>query len=324
MLAMNKILFVCSMSLTLLACQSTNSPDWYNAPPTNDPNYLVSVGQGRSLDQAKKSALNQINAQLWTQIDSSFSSRDVYQSSNAASSSSSLVDSKINSKTATVTFTDIEYPLIDKNDIAYYVQAKVKRESVIKQLQADIKQVNQQAEQQLQKLQHQDSLIWWLENRELVKQAELIAVRQSMLRAMEVNDIPTAPHMETLAAAVSKTQSSLVIRLNNSKSDQKAAELLAEKFSVEGVKTSLKNTSQATHHLRMSTEVRKSMVGDAFITTQLTTLTLQGRQGNTLASNEIISSGNSLTNYSLSKEGAQRHFAEIVETQGLWKSLGIK
>ncbi len=323
MLTMNKIILVCSLSLTLLACQSTTAPDWYNAPPTNDPTYLVSVGQGRSLDQAKKTALNQINAQLWTQIDSTFASRDVYQSTNSGSSANSLVDNKINSKTATVTFTDIEYPLIDKNDIGYYVQAKVKRESVIQQLQVDIRQINIKAEQQLQKFQHQDSLIWWLENRTLTPQLDLITVRQAMLRSMGIDNIPTAPAMEELVSQISKVQSRLVIRFINSSSDKKSAELLADHFSQEQIKTTFKNSSQATHTLRMNTELRKSKVGDAYVSTQLTTLKLQGRKGNTLASNEIISSGNSLSNYALSKEGAQRHFSEIVENQGLWSSLGI-
>lgn len=324
MLSMNKIILVCSLSFTLLACQSTSAPDWYNAPPTNDPAYLVSVGQGRSLDQAKKSALSQINAQLWTQIDSTFASRDVYQTQNANSSSSSLVDNKINSKTATVTFTDIEYPLVDKNDIGYYVQAKVKRESVINQLQTDIRQTNTRAEQQIAKFQHQDQLIWWLENRELTNQAELISVRQAMLQSMNVADIPAAPSVTALISKIAEVQSHLVIRFIHSSSDQKSAQLLADQFSTERLKTTAKNSSQVTHILRMDTELRQSRVGNAYVSTQLTTLKLQGRKGNTLASNEIISSGNSLSNYALSKEGAQRHFSEIVGNQGLWNSLGIK
>ncbi|PNH80565.1 LPP20 family lipoprotein [Vibrio diazotrophicus] len=317
-------LSICLFSLALFACKSTSPPEWYSAPPTNEPDYLVSVGQGRSLEQAKKTALNQINALLWTQIDSTFASRDVYQSRGSNSTSNSLVDNKINSRTATVSFTDIEYPLIDKNDIGYYVQAKVKRESVINQLQMDIRQTNARAEQQIQKLQHQDSLVWWLENRELTSQLELIYVRQAMLKSMSVDDIPTALSLNKLISKVSEIQSNLIIRFINSKSDQKSAELLADQFSMERLKTTSKSSSQVTHILRMDTELRQSRVGDAYVSTQLTTLKLQGHKGNTLASNEIISSGNSLSNYALSKEGAQRHFSEIVGKQGLWNSLGIK
>lgn len=317
-------LSICLFSLALFACQSTSPPDWYSTPPTNEPDYLVSVGQGRSLEQAKKTALNQINAQLWTQIDSTFTSRDVYQSHGSNSTSNSLIDNKINSRTTTVSFADIEYPLVDKNDIGYYVQAKVKRESVIKQLQMDIRQTDARAKQQLAKFQHQDSLVWWLENRELTSQSELISVRQAMLRSMSVDDIPTALSVNQLISKISEVQSNLVIRFINSKSDQKSAELLADQFSLERLKTTAKSSSQVTHILRMDTELRQSRVGDAYVSTQITTLKLQGRKGNTLASNEIISSGNSLSNYALSKEGAQRHFSEIVGNQGLWSSLGIK
>ena len=317
-------LSICLFSLALFACKSTSPPEWYSAPPTNEPDYLVSVGQGRSLEQAKKTALNQINAQLWTQIDSTFASRDVYQSHGSNSASNSLVDNKINSRTTTVSFADIEYPLVDKNDIGYYVQAKVKRESVIRQLQMDIRQTDARAKQQIAKFQHQDSLVWWLENRELTSQSELISVRQAMLRSMNVDDIPTALSVNQLISKISEVQSNLVIRFINSKSDQKSAELLADQFSLERLKTTAKSSSQVTHILRMDTELRQSRIGDAYVSTQITTLKLQGRKGNTLASNEIISSGNSLTNYALSKEGAQRHFSEIVSTEGLWSSLGIK
>ena len=117
---------------------------------------------------------------------------------------------------------------------------------------------------------------------------------------------------------ISQIQSELVVRLVVNKSEKKAADLLADKFSGQRINTTFKNTSHVTHTLRLHGELRQSKVGDAYISTLIATLKLQGRKGNTLASNEIISTGNSLSNYALSKEGSQRNFAEIIENQGLW------
>lgn len=324
MLSINNKVIIALCSVALWACQSTTPPDWYSTPPTNQPEYITAVGEGRSLDQAKQAALSQINAQLWTQIDSSFASRDVYQSRNELSSTSSLVDNKINSKTSTITFTGIEYPQVEHNDIAYYVQAKVSRDTIIRQLQSDIEQSNRNAQRQLDQRQHQDPLVWWLNNRQRTSEGNAVAVRQAMLRALDQDIIPKAPAVDTLLSTIAEVQSTIVIRFAASAKSKKSAELLADKFSHERLKTTFKRTAAATHTLKLTSELRQSTVGEAYISTQITTLKLQGRKGNILASNEIISSGNSVSNYSLSKEGAERHFAEIVDAQGLWNALGIK
>lgn len=311
-------------SLALFACQSTTPPDWYSAPPTNDPTYLTAVGQGLNLTQAKQSALSQINAQLWTQINSSFVSRDIVQSRNQSEHASSLVDNHINSKTANVTLTGIDYPQVAKNDIGYYVQAKVSRATVARQLRSDIEQSNHTAQAALARRQHQDTLLWWLANRSLNSEAQAVAVRQAMLRALGENNIPQAQSVDTLLRTLSETRSGLVIRVAAGRKDRKSAQLLAEQFSKQQLQTTFKRTSATTHVLKLTTELRQSTVGQAYISTQFTTLKLQGRNGSILASNEIISSGNSLTNYTFSKEGAERNFADTVSAQGLWTSLGIE
>lgn len=324
MLTIKRKLILGLCSLALFACQSTTPPDWYSAPPTNDPDYLTAVGQGLNLTQAKQSALSQINAQLWTQIDSSFVSRDTVLSRNQSEHTSSLVDNHINSKTANVTLTGIDYPQVAKNDIGYYVQAKVSRATVIRQLRSDIEQSNRSAQAILAQRQHQDALMWWLTNRNLSSEAQAVAVRQAMLRALGENHIPQAQSVDTLLRALSETRSALVIRIAAGRKDHKSAQLLAEQFSKQQLQTTFKRTSATTHVLKLTTELRQSTVGQAYISTQFTTLKLQGRNGSILASNEIISSGNSLTNYTFSKEGAERNFAETVSAQGLWNSLGIQ
>lgn len=312
-------------SVVLFACQSTTTPpNWYVTPLTNKPDFITAVGEGRSLEQAKQTALSQINAQLWTQIDSSFASRDTFQSRNDISSSSSLVDNQINSKTSQITFTGIEYPQVEHNDIAYYVQAQISRDTIIRQLQSDIEQSNLHAQYQLAQLKHQDPLLWWLNNRSLTSEGNTVAVRQAMLRALDQTQIPQASNVDSLINAIARVQSSIAIHLASSAQNKKSAELLADKLSHERLSTTFTRTANATHTLKLTSELRQSMVGEAYISTQITTLQLLGSKGNILASNEIISSGNSVSSYALSQEGAERNFAEIIDKQGLWSSLGMQ
>lgn len=317
-------IIICISIVALFACQSVAEPDWYNTPTTNDPEYIVANGQGRNLIQAKKSALNQINSQLWMQINSSFESREVIRSSHSDFSSNQFLDNKINSKTATVTFTGINYTKIEKNDIAYFVEARVSKASIIEQLIEDIKNSNHKAQSLLAKLQYQDSLIWWLESRDFSSEVDKLLVRQAMLKSLSVDHIPPATQVDKLVRKISEVHSSILIYLIPSRNNIKSAQLLADQLSSQRIKTTFRNTDSVSQTLNLKTDLRQSIIGDAYISTQITTIKLQGKNGNTLASNEIISTGNSLSNYLLSKEGAERNFNTIINDQGLWESLGLK
>ncbi|MEZ8145171.1 LPP20 family lipoprotein [Enterovibrio norvegicus] len=122
-------------------CQSTTPPDWYAVEQVNHPEYVYAVGEGRSLNLAKKSALSGVNSQLWTQVDSTFSMNDVYKRINDDSTSYETTSNKINAKSAQVTLTGVEYVQSEKNDVAYYAQARVGRDNIKSQLSSEIKQI---------------------------------------------------------------------------------------------------------------------------------------------------------------------------------------
>lgn len=307
----------------IVACQSTQAPNWYNQPQMSNELVLKSVGEGRNLPQAKQAALSQINAQLWTEINSSSASRELVQSQNTSSKTHSFFDDRVNSKTASVTFAGVRYTKVENNDIGYYVQAEIDREVVKNQLINDIQEIDRQAKVQLDALTHQDPLIWWLKNQNQQSQTQQVLVRQAMLRALNPTVVPNAPELDKLISTLSKVQSNIVVQFIIDKSENKSAELLADKFSNQKVKTTFRKSSSVTHVLKLNSELRQSKVGDAYISTKFTTLNFKGRKGNTLANKEIISSGNSISNYALSKEAAERNFSEIIDKQGLWESLGF-
>ncbi|WPC74317.1 LPP20 family lipoprotein [Vibrio porteresiae] len=313
------------MMLVLSACQSTTPPSWYSAPEETNSDYIQAVGQGRSLNSAKQSALSQINSDLWTQVNSSFSMREVAKSFNDKSNNYSVIDNNINSETANVTFTSIEYTKSEKNDIAYFVQARIKKPTVIQQLKTDIRNTNEQAKIQLDALTHQDPLIWWMANQNASEYRDSVIVRMAMLAALTPEQsIPNAPAVKTLLEKVSVMQSRLLVRIVHSSHDKKSAEFLARSLNEQGIATTMGANSRATHTLKMTSEFRRAFMASSYISTKVTTLSLTNNQNrHVIATQEIISTGNSMSGYDLANEGSERNFSDIINEKGIWSALGL-
>ncbi|MBE1273646.1 hypothetical protein EH171_01855 [Enterovibrio baiacu] len=305
-------------------CKSTTPPDWYAEEHVNHPEYVYAVGEGRSLNLAKKSALIGVNSQLWTQVDSTFSMNDVYKRINDDSTSYETTSNKINAKSAQVTLTGVEYVQSEKNDVAYYVQARVGRDNIKSQLSSEVKQIESAAKSKIENLSHQDKLLWWLDNRGSEVKLEDLYVRLAILSSLGCDEKNSVVYLPELLGDISKVKSELLVSIRPDKKDRKSAAFISERFSVEGIATTQSSSRQATHILIMKSEYRRGMVGDAYITTKLTDLVLKNKAGKTLASNEIISTGNSMTSYKLSQEGAERHFSALLEEAGIWQAVGLK
>ncbi|WP_407333999.1 LPP20 family lipoprotein [Enterovibrio sp. 27052020O] len=321
---MIKRIYAALLPLIIAGCQSTTPPDWYVVETVNDPSYIYSVGEGRSLNLAKKSALSQINEQLWTQVDSSFTKDEQFRQLNSSSLSFENVKNTVTAKSAQLTLIGTEYLRSEHNDIAYYVQARVKRDNVKSQIESELNQIESNAKAQLKNLSHQDTLTWWLENNDLEDELSDLYVRIGILSTMNEKDAGDITYLPKLVAKVDQVKSGIVVYIKPDANDRKSAAFLAEKFGAVGINTTTTMTRTVSHVLSMNSDYRKNKVGDAFITTKVTELSLQNNKGQTLSTSEVISTGNSVSNFKLSHEGAERHFSEQIEEKGIWQSLGLQ
>ncbi|MDD1793387.1 LPP20 family lipoprotein [Enterovibrio sp. ZSDZ42] len=324
LIKMIKKIYAVLLPLVLVGCQSTTPPDWYNVETVNDPNYIYSVGEGRSLNLAKKSALGQINEQLWTQVDSSFTKNDSFRKINDGALSYENVKSTVNAKSAQLTLIGTEYLRSEQNDVAYYVQARVKRDNVKAQILTEIDQIESNAEVELKNLSHQDRLTWWLENNNLEDELADLYVRIGILSTMNEKRAVDITYLPTLVAEVDQVKSSILVYIKPDVNDKKSAAFIAEKFGAVGINTTTRKSRSISHILIMNSDYRKNMVGDAFITTKVTELSLRNINGQTLSTSEVISTGNSVSNFKLSHEGAERHFSSQIEEKGIWTALGLQ
>ncbi|SJL83499.1 LPP20 family lipoprotein [Vibrio palustris] len=322
--------------VTLLSACQSSAPHWYTQPQvtqTQHSQYLSAVGHGRSLYEAKQTALSQINSDLLVSIESqsssASSSRQYTQSINGETrrldAASQIAQRHINSRTANITFTGIDYPQVEHNDLGYYVQAQIKRSHIINQLRTDISDINHQATQALAQYSHQDHLLWWLEHRHDTDFLAQVQTRQAMLRSLTPSvPLPQAPTVDTLLSKINQVKNTLLIAINHSPGNEKGAQFLANAINQQGIATHQGSTRQATHKLTMTTEFRRDYLQSSFITTMVTTLHLTNAHNNhTLSTSEIISTGNSVSNRAMGDESAERNFSEIIKNTGIWSSLNL-
>lgn len=315
------ILFTTLIFIT--GCSTTKQPEWYTSHSPDTEEYIYSVAQGRSSSHAKKIAINNINEKLWTQVNSSFYMRDVAKENNGSHSSNSLIDTKINTKTEKLTLNGIEYLHIEENELGFFVEVRIKKELIKKQLTLELNQFNKNAQLQLNALNNSDLLQWWLNNQNTASLKKDALVRIAMLSVVSPKESFNTRSLDELLMKLSNVKNAILIHIKTNEMNNKSASLLSDKFSLENISTTRKYNKHATHTLTLASESRKNVIGDAYVSTLITEVKLINKQGKIISSNEIISSGNSVTGYKMANEGASRHFAQKIDDNGLWKSLGI-
>ena len=322
-----KSLLALAGGLLLAGCQSTQTPDWVlnQTPDTNMSFYAV--GHGGTVRNAKNLAMDNINQKLWTQVESSGSLRQVVRDVNGSEDYLTQSDTNVNVKTAPLVLTGVQYNRTEQSDGVYYVEASISRTNIIHQLNQELKSIDEDANTELLKLKHSDPLMWWLENRDTQSIKKNMLTRKAMLLAAS-NGNENGVSMDNvieLERQANKTKNQLLFSVKATKSDSMMSEFIQHHLSEKhvAVTTSSNKNNGATHQITLATNWRQSKVGDAYITTVITNLALKNKNGKTIASREVIATGNSISNFARSKESASRHFSAQMSDQGIWHFLGL-
>ncbi|MGI9876376.1 LPP20 family lipoprotein [Vibrio chagasii] len=320
-----KKLLVFSVVVGLLlttGCQSTK-PTWYSKPQVDTNEYIYAVAQARTLSHAKKIAVNNINEKLWTQVESSFYMRETARETNGVGFSNSLIDNKVNTKTESLTLNGIEYLQMEESELGAFVEVRVKKALVTQQLIREINEMNNNSEAKLVALQHQDKLLWWLDNRSAYQLQHKVSVRTAMLAPLEPRYQVDTRSIDKLLAAHKNISSQINIRLSYDRNSKKATQLLGKQLSEFNIATSTSKRINQTHVLHVDSERRRNKVGDAFISTLISDVKVINMKAKTISRSEIISTGNSVTSFKYADEGAARHLNEQVKEKGIWTALGL-
>lgn len=322
---LKKALFL-GAALTLTGCQSTTIPEWATQPKVETNQHYFVVGQGRNIIQAQKNALSQITQRLWTQVESSSYSRNILRQTNNGENFQSFNDLKVKTKTAPVILTGAQFTKSEQlDDYTYYVEAKISKADIAAQLRRELKEIEADANRQLQAFKSTDSLVWWLRNRNIDQVRANALTRTTMLAVVsEQPEQGWMPVVDELQRKVDAVKASTVIYIKGGKRDRWMVKMLANQLSQEGISTTSSNAARYSHVLVFDTDWRQQYLMEAYITTVSATLLTQSKKKSVLGSHELIATGNSVSSYKMAQEGAARHFSQQLEEQGVWEALGIK
>ncbi|RTR36915.1 hypothetical protein EKG38_21690 [Shewanella canadensis] len=308
-----------------IGCQSTTkTPSWVLAPNVNYPESITAVGEGNSLDDAKKKALSAINQRLWTQVSSSSQSRNIANNINGGDHYQQLNDFSLNTKTSELVLSGVEYTKAEQVGPLYYVEAKVFKTSLRNQLVADIDKINEHAKFELSALAHTDLLVWWLKNRNVEELEKELTVKTSMLAALSTpNDYEPKTVLPLLKSNVSRVKSQIIITISGGQEEELMKDLLTNLFSKYNIPVVDYKKGAYSHNLILDTHWNNSSIADIFVSTARVNLIVKDEKSLVVASNEIIANANSVTSFERAREGVSRSFSAKVKEQDFWKALGF-
>ncbi len=116
-------------SITKIPNKSSSLPSWYINPNQNDLQYLYGVGEGFTLQEASKSALNNIASKLLVTISSDSSSL----AEENKYSFNEQYQQRINEKINNITFSDYKISNSSNINNKFYVEILIDRDKFIKE-----------------------------------------------------------------------------------------------------------------------------------------------------------------------------------------------
>ncbi|MCW8331912.1 LPP20 family lipoprotein [Photobacterium sp. SDRW27] len=310
----------------LTGCQTTPEvPEWFINPVSNTNIELYSVGKGRSLAAAKKMAMVEMNKQLAIQVESADSHQTNTNDVNGNETYQTTTRTNDKFKTAPMVFAGVEYDRIEQHGNIYFVEAKISKDKIKAQLISELKAIDDDTNTALLERQHSDLLVWWLKHRDIKNIKNRLKICQDRLRAVSYGE-PVNKQIDNvieLERILAETQNQLLIKVDAKARDKEIKGFIESQFSEKNISTTNSNNKKITHRVKLSTNWRQNKVGDAYISTVIAKLSVKNKQGKAVASSEVIASGNSVSNYKMSKEGASRHFSAQMSDKGIWHFLGF-
>ncbi len=122
---MKKIILVFFIFVVACVRQTNSLPDWYLKPVNNDTYKLYGIGYGANLDDATKSALNNLSERLKIEISSSYESSKQEASINNNSEYAQNIRQKVKAKIAEIEINNYFVEQTTEQDGIFYVSLSV-------------------------------------------------------------------------------------------------------------------------------------------------------------------------------------------------------
>lgn len=312
--------------LTLHGCAST-PPNWFTDKPKDTDTDYITVSRGLSMHDAKQRGMMQITQKLSSTLDVTTKMRDagivINTNGEDETRTYGYIDTYIKSTTAKLSLNGIQVVESEENDSGTYVKLKVSKASINMQMENELRHYEEKAQAQLNALQSQDELEWWIQNRNITQFIADVETRISILAAVNPGKRYDTPISLTYADMVARVKNSIQILISAKNADAQKQAYLADFISQQGIVTT-KNRARATHIINLASTHTTGRVGKYHRYTSNTDISVASKeQQKIIASNKIVSTGSSPTSIAIAKTGDTQDFSKQIKDSGLWKFLGF-
>lgn len=309
----------------LSACVSTSAPkvsalpQWVTSPPSDQGGVLNGIGSSYDLESAKVSALKDVTGKLGITVSGQYEQRQQL----AGTHYSQYVDDRTMLDIQDTPISDYQLRKSEVIDGQVYVWLSVAKSSIIKGLREKLDLSHTQAKKTSDSMAKQARLIWYLAAKTQLKQHFSDAVRYaSMLSLLEPQtsfDGQIQPWKQ-LSDQVSQAGVHICMAITAKGQSQDIVSILHHHLSQQNITIA----ADCDNKLMVDTSSNQYKISQNYVTQLTTRLGLnidnQGRFG----SNTVITSGQSVLNYSGSAKAAASQFESKVQNSDIWQLIGIK
>jgi hypothetical protein len=304
-----------------VATETSSIPNWVQTPPSDSNIYIYGIGEGFSLDDAKKNGLRDIAGKLATNISSNSESK----SSDHDGNSSQYFRQKVNTVIKDTKLSSYETIKTEQRKGQVYVLIAMSRAAFIKENQARLDEIGQQIQAQLTNVSSKNNLLQLVSyNKAIqlsVKAKDLIALLQvtnSKFKAKSYLDTYLSYQQKEISLT-EKTQFSL-----KSTAEMKPLLIQIKKaLQTRGFQVDTGNKSDSIIEI-VGVIAKNEIFSTKNVSIKFEILVKTSRN-QLVKSNSYNLNGSSGTNYSIARDGAFNQFtAKLKNKSDIYQLLGMK
>jgi len=303
--------------------QVISYPSWYLNPPSNNGASLYGVGDGRTIDEAKTSALNAIAASLSTTVSSEFKKSESTQSFNGDENAYRSALNTIKAQVKEMEFNDYQVIRNQVSSGKVLVLVEVSRARLFQNQKEKLDRYSQELAREEKNIARQSPLKKaFLYSEQLMKTQKL----QSMaLLSKTINsDFDTSPYLKQAAdfkQAQRDTINSTKVHVSADTQGRLFIDTLKEGLNKAGFKTV---PAKAETNIHIKNNFQLDEIYGFKIAKATLSFSTNDAKHKTIATRSITVSGKSRYDYDKAKANAAQALARKIDKEGIYTLLGIE
>jgi hypothetical protein len=306
----------------LMACATSpsqaNPPDWVLNPPNDNMAEYWGVGEGYDLESARRTALRSVAAKLRVSVSGVMESETRVRNGGV----DRTAQTKVSEVVQETEFSNVSIEKSTKYNNDVYVLVKIDRRAFIKETQAKFDSLNRSVQNELTHLDQHQAIDQFKKLTAAAPNIDKAIALAQLLRVADpaFADTPSLKNLELQQHEATNAAKRLVVRLEHDARDIDVARAVTSFLNTQGIRVSPTEPSLV---LRMVSSVKEDLLfGNKSHQLNLGLQLVDGN-GQTLASKQYRSNGNSLDSHVFARQDAVNQLLRSMNAAGPVAGLGL-